>query len=305
MEASITTQDFIQDVKDSCITFSKQFLLDFFQSMYSSYNKRYELWKDLGLRIEDRGDKGKRCSEIHKIYSGKPIRMTLLLKMLRLTDYNKSDVISEVKLIGHFRTHNDKMLNLPFVFKIDYNLGMILGHLFGDGHISKTSDLISYNNSDMQLVKNFKENFRALFDHDLTICKNSSDMYSCSLRSKNYYWLIKKIIYKVNKIDKLPNDFEIGFFSALFDDEGSFTVTDKRAHIHFGMRNKILVSKAHNWLKRNNIMPSNIYVDRKFRKSVFYYFYVSKKQFKFLDKVIDIKSKPKIERFHRAMGVVS
>ena len=82
MEASITTQDFIQDVKDSCITFSKQFLLDFFQSMYSSYNKRYELWKDLGLRIEDRGDKGKRCSEIHKIYSGKPIRMTLLLKML-------------------------------------------------------------------------------------------------------------------------------------------------------------------------------------------------------------------------------
>jgi hypothetical protein len=226
------------------------------------------------------------------------------MKMSKINKMNIDDIISHTICIGHFRTIKKRMLNLPMTFGLDGELGRLIGHLHGDGHVSHKSIFINYSNMEKLLVTNFNLHFNHVFGLSLTLCKNKSGLYSCSLRSKNYSWLIKKLINKIDGRSNLPVAFERGFFSALFDDETSFTVTNRRAHMHFGMKNRNIVNKAWKWLQKNGVKASNIYVDVKFRKNRFYYFYASKKQFKMLHKITEITSPSKCTKFYKIVEVV-
>ena len=224
--------------------------------------------------------------------------------MLEINKMKIHEIISSIDLIGYSKTNKNRMLKLPKIFKLDYKLGRLLGHLNGNGHISDKSDLINYSNMEKLLVWNFKIYFKDIFGLDLTLCRNKSNLYSCSMRNKNYFWLINELINKINSQRNLPQKFQKGFFSALFDDEASVTVTDKRAHMHFGMINIHIVNNFHTWLQENKIKTSNIYIDTKFRKNKFYYFYVPKTQFKLFDEFIDITSPMKSRKFNNAIEVM-
>ena len=66
--------------------------------------------------------------------------------------------------------------------------------------------------------------------------------------------------------------------------------------MYIGMKNKKIIYNLYNWLKTNGIKIGNVYIDKRFRKHIFYYFYVTKRQFKLLDKIIDIESPLKCKK---------
>ncbi|MBI2075747.1 MAG: LAGLIDADG family homing endonuclease [Candidatus Aenigmarchaeota archaeon] len=289
----INSEDFLEDNKNSVVTFNKNFLSNLFSKAYYNYKKKYNLWYELGLKVDDRGPKGKRCSQIHKIYKGKPIPITLLQQILRINKLDLEEITPHIESIGEFRTHKSKMLRLPASFKFDYTLGRIIGHLHGDGCIS--GNLVNYSNTNKRLVKFFQEEFKKVFDFSMPIIIKSKKMYSCSTRNKNYVWLVNRVIGKMdNKI--LSSQFNRGFYSAIFDDEGSVTIRNRYAQIFVGMNNERIVNDMRNWLIRNGIKASILCIDTKFRKNNFYYFYVFGKQFKDISRLLDVRHEKKLKK---------
>ncbi len=92
--------------------------------------------------------------------------------------------------------------NVKFPIKIDKYLGSMIGHIIGDGSIDSKYMQVSFNNKDRDLIKEFDESIKKIFDITPRIWIQKSGKF----KIKNEW------VKRINKIKDIPKDTQIGIF---------------------------------------------------------------------------------------------
>jgi len=207
--------------------------------------------------------------------------LKIILKMSKILNISKKDIErnikeikSKTKLIGRGGNSGKSILNpnLPVIINEDFV--EILGHICGDGTITRVNPKkgisLKYINSEPILIKLFQEKIKKIFgDIDANIQIRSGKGY----RRKNYVLQYPTILslfvlsvfdYKTKEKMELPNFiFKMSekskcyFLRALFDDEGTVNIKEKR--IVIGLKPKKPIEGIRNLLISLKFHPTKLY----------------------------------------------
>ena len=168
---------------------------------------------------------------------------------------------------------------LPIIINEDFS--EILGHICGDGFISKSNlkkgISFRYINSELTLIKNFKKLVKQVFgEMEPNIQIRKKGKYT----KPNYYLQYPSIIsafvllvfdYKPDKdmdvpsfIFNVPKEAKTSFLKAMFDDEG--WVTEKNKKIQLGLKPIKPLLNIKKLLNEGGIKTSNIYKSNTFNR---------------------------------------
>lgn len=210
----------------------------------------------------------------------KTIPFSRLIKIINLSNYSWKNI--EKNLISMKAGIRKGEVYPKFPIKINEKLGSIVGHILGDGSIDKRFNSIFYSNTNIHLLKEFKDNMESIFgikpriwvqkrkipfieksewmkrvDNLNKVPKNHSvglfypkicaDILHiiCGEFAKGKNKKITKEIKNMNK------DFQKGLIKSFFDDEGS--VRSESYTIRFHQDNKIMLEEFKKLLKNFNI----------------------------------------------------
>ena len=267
-------------IKKVYIQLRSPFREEFFNKAYKKFNN----WKLLGeyLNIK-RGDtriardwKQGRCC----------YPLDIILKISRLINTSEYEIeknivqIKAKKMLNKRGGSSGKPLDNPkFPIKINADFAEILGHISGDGTISrwnpKKGIKTAYTNSEINLVNKFDRLISDVFGE---IKSSLQTRTKGNYRRPNYQIVYPTIIsyiilaiydYKTtNEGQELPKaifnlnkDAQCRFLRALFDDEGYVNL--KRKVIRIGMKPKKCIEQTQKILQNVNIPTTDIIKEKK------------------------------------------
>jgi len=223
-----------------------------------------------------------------------------LIKIIELSDYSWRDIENNLISIKAGIRNGEAYPNFPI--NIDERLGSIIGHILGDGSIDKRFHCLFFSNSNIELLKEFRENMKVIFRMEPRIWIQRKYTYGCKtewmLKAHNlniipighnvglfYPKICSDILYAIagkfaegkikvitSKIKKFDKDFKKGLIKAFFDDEGS--VRSDNYTIRFHQDNKELLEQIRNLIKEFNINSHNLKFYIK-QKKLHYYFNIN------------------------------
>lgn len=257
------------------IKLEDKFRENFFKLAYEKYGSWNKLANFFGIK---RGDtliardwnKGICCAPLSQIFTiGKEINLSK-----EDIERNIIEIKCKNKLNKRGGASGKPILypKLPIVVNEDFI--EILGHICGDGHISRSNPkkgiTLKYINSEKKLIGSFIEKIRKVFGNiEPNVQIRSGPSYRRENFSLQYPTIISLIVLTVfdcksNDEKDLPEFiFELSekekccFLRALFDDEGTVSVKEKR--ICIGLKPKNVVEKIRNLLIDLGFNPGKIF----------------------------------------------
>lgn len=217
--------------------------------------------------------------------------------ILKLSKYNWKDI--ENNLIS-IKTGNGRAtpIKLTFPIKLDRKLGLLVGHILGDGSIGRKYSSVFFSNSNKALLEEFHNLIREIFNLEPRIWLQESGNFKTRTKwikrlyntdeienSKDYGIFCSKIIgellfcifgkFAFGKFKKIPNitlsasrDFRVGLVRAFFDDECN--VNESRV-IRVFQDDKRILDNLRAILINLGIQPCNVHSYIKGGKKRFYF----------------------------------
>jgi hypothetical protein len=224
-----------------------------------------------------------------------------LIKIIELSDYSWKYVENNLISIKAGIKKGEIMPKFPI--NIDYKLGLIVGHILGDGTLDKRKEYVFFSNSNPELIKEFIDCMKEKFGAEPRIWvqkkKKYEDKSEWLKRIYNlddipkghsvclYYPKICVLILhgifgtfakgknkQITKQIKNSNlDFKMGLIRAFFDDEGS--IRNKDYLMRFHQDRKEILNEIKDMLIEFNINSNKIltYIKRNKKR---YYFNITK-----------------------------
>ncbi|HUS50414.1 MAG TPA: LAGLIDADG family homing endonuclease [Candidatus Paceibacterota bacterium] len=128
------------------------------------------------------------------------IPLSKITKILSFSSYSWKDI--EKNLISIKSGIRKGEICPKFPIKIDYKLGVIIGHILGDGSIEKRFHSVFYSNSDVDLLKEFSKYMIDIFGIRPRIW----------VQEKRSFNEKTKWMKRVNNLDRIPKKHNVGLF---------------------------------------------------------------------------------------------
>lgn len=251
----------------------------FREEFFEKVHKKFGSWTKLGnfLNVK-RGDttlaknwkQGQCCCPL-----------VIIFKISKILNISKKDIeknIKEIKsktnLIGRGGNSGKPIVNPKLPIKIDEEFAEVLGHICGDGTITKISPkkgiALKYINSEPKLIEFFQKKIKKIFgDIEANVQIRDGGGY----RKKNYVLQYPTIIslfvlsvfnYQTKDkmtlpsfISKMSKKSRCYFLRALFDDEGTISIKEKR--IVIGLKPRKPTEDIKDLLLGLGFYPTKIY----------------------------------------------
>lgn len=130
---------------------------------------------------------------------GTALPISTLQKIIELSKFKWDEVENNVISLRAGRNRGE--VSIKFPIRINRSLGLITGHIIGDGSIDKRYSQVFYTNQNKELAHEFYLNMQEIFGVDGRIWSQRADFYNGS-----------KWIKRVNAIDDIPDKMQIGLF---------------------------------------------------------------------------------------------
>ena len=209
------------------------------------------------------------------------IPFSIILDIGQDVGLSKEEIEKNITEIKYKRKLNKRggssgkpIFNPKLPIKINEDFIEILGHICGDGNISRSNPKkgisFRYINSEKALIESFKDKVKKVFGN---IEPNVQIRSGIGYRRENfclqYPTIISLIVLSVfdchsndkkdlpNFIFELPEKAKCYFLRALFDDEGTVSVEEKR--ICIGLKPKKIVKKIRDLLTSLKFNPGRIF----------------------------------------------
>ena len=313
----------LEDLKDMkiLVNLNKNFVKILFKSLTERYPpKDKRLAEKLGVKFNLKYGVS---PSLRGWYSGtRNMPMKILAKIMKLTKkYDWEDI--ENNLIG-LKAGNGRSISVKpnFPIKFNKNLGLLIGHILGDGWINTNFSQPCYGNSNKHLLKEYERAMKYIFRAQPRIWVQKEGKYGNSewLKRVNsideipdghhgvlfYSKIVGLILYRifgmfaVGRYHKeipiltfvLPLDFKIGLIKSFFDDEASVS-RSRTIRVH--QDNPSILHDMRNLLKEIGIEPGEIKWYLKRGRKRFYFGIFSKRKFRIYKKKINFTSPSKRE----------
>ena len=257
----------IVTLKDLCdldiyVKFNSEFVKLLLRSVSNkSPIKDKELAEKLGIKFNKKYNKSSCIAGWYSNNRNIPInKLKIILeisKKYKWKDIEKNIIGIKVSGPGHA-----KFIKPNFPIKINKDLGLIVGHVLGDGWIDKKFSQPCYCNSNKELLKEFQESIYKIFciKPRIWIQKNNSfeDKTEWLRRTENieeitnsknatlfYPKVIGQILYGIfgefakGRYKEVPelafevtNEFKMGLIRAFYDDESSISAKSHTIRVH-------------------------------------------------------------------------
>ena len=176
--------------------------------------------------------------------------------------------------------------------QINEYMAKVYGHLISDGSINITGSHISYHNKELDLIKDFNNSFKEVFNREGKINKSSYGLYNYVVYSKKINSYFKN--FDISKILEGNEKIKASFLQACFDDEGSIgkegTISICQKKIGYILNIRRLLMD----LKIKNVTIYKLY--NKIYKNNYYYLRISKKDNERFSKAINFIHSEKRKR---------
>jgi len=287
MLTEVDLQDIVTKLGKNCyikldVKFCKKLFKDVSNDIFPPYNNK--LANFLGVKFYGKWNVSSRISRWY--YLG-ILPLWSVNKILRLSKYTWKDV--ENNLIG-LRLHGGikKIYVRPkFPIKLDKSMGIIIGHILGDGSIGKKLFQPFYSNKDKQLLNNFKVAMENIFGVNTRIWSQKSGNFKektkwiarlnsleeiqeykqCGLFYPKICGIILHAIFgkfasgnhkEITKvIFETSEEFKAGLISAFYDDECTIYVDS--SEIRLFQENKRILEVIRDLLKQFKINSSKLH----------------------------------------------
>jgi hypothetical protein len=313
----------LENLKDTkiLVNLNKDFVKLLFKSLTNRYPpKDKKLAEELGIKFNS---KYGISPTLYGWYSGRRnMPMKMLTKLMELTkNYNWRDV--ENNLIG-LKSGNGKSISIKPKFPIEFNknLGLLIGHILGDGWIDSRFLQPCYGNTNKDLLKEYEEIMYTIFGVKSRIWVQKQSKYGETEWFKRvnsveeipeehhgvlfYPEIVGKILHKIFGIFAigrhhkeipvltfiLPLEFKLGLIRAFYDDEAS-VMRSRSIRLH--QDNPTILNDVKNLLKEIGIETRDINWYIKRDKKRFYFDIYSKKNFRIFEEKINFTSYSKRE----------
>lgn len=273
--------------------FLKKLIISSAKTNTPHLNKKYIL--KIGLKFNEEARESTGISQL--LRKNRAIKFSTLRKIKDLSDYNWEDIEKNIISIRAGRKKGE--IKLQFPIKIDQKLGSIIGHILGDGAISKKYTAVYFSNSCKDLLNEFinqmEETFgvrpriwvqeRRKFEEKSRFLKrvtkvslipkyHNAELFYPSMCGIMLHLILGKFAYgKEKKLTKeilgAPKEFKIGLIRAFFDDEGS--VYPNHHMLRFHQDNKQILEDIKRLLKEQGINSNPIrrYIKREKERHYF------------------------------------
>lgn len=145
------------------------------------------------------------------------VPLSKLIKIIDFSNYSWKDV--EKNLISIKAGIRRGEIPLKFPITIGEKLGSIIGHILGDGSIDKRFHSLFYSNTDINLLKEFRENMKYIFGIEPRIW----------VQEKTSFDEKTKWMKRVNNLDDIPRGHSIGLFYPKICTDILYTICGKFA----------------------------------------------------------------------------
>jgi len=252
---------------------------DFREDLFNAAKVTFGTWDKLGKYLGvPRGDTTIACNWKGGKHCFPLIKALMVCKLAKVSKYelekNIIEIRSKTKLLGRGGNSGKPIKKPKLPIKINEDFIELLGHICGDGSIVKTSNKgmgLKYINSEPLLIESFQKLVKQIFgDVEPNVQTRSHKPH---YRRPNYYlqystilslFILTVFYYRTGKDMLLPPFiFECStkekckFLRALFDDEGSALVRNKR--IQFVIKPEKPFSDIRNLVSSNGIHVSKSY----------------------------------------------
>jgi len=206
------------------------------------------------------------------------IKISLLKKLCEEMNLEWKDVKNKIKRIKP--KTSSKYVNIP---KIDASLLEIVGYIAGDGHISKDSETIQFNNSDLKLRKRFIDLVKEVFNIESKEEFPKNRVEKVVVHSSVIKEILKRVfsipegnkarIISLENIEQLPNDILIGLLKAIFTCESNVNIG--KGEIEFSTASKNLAEQIVFLLQRFGIVSRC--KEKMYKNKVYYRIFIAGK----------------------------
>lgn len=207
--------------------------------------------------------------------------LAIIFKISKILGISKDEIENNIKEIKYKTKLNKRggssgkpIMNPNLPININEDFVEILGHICGDGTITRNNPkkgiALKYINSEPTLIKSFQKKIKKIFGN---ISANIQVRSGKGYRRKNYVLQYPTIIscfvlsvfnYKAKEEMELPNFIfkmskksKCSFLRALFDDEGTVNIKEKR--IVIGLKPQKPIEEIRNLLIHLKFHPTKIY----------------------------------------------
>ncbi len=135
-----------------------------------------------------------------KNYEKRAISFSYLRKIVELSSYNWLDV--EKNFISIRSSRYRGKIYLKFPIKINKEMGAIVGHILGDGSIDAKYNAVFFSNSNIELLKEFRNDMKIIFDIEPRIW----------VQKKRKFEEKSKWLKRVDNLKDVPGGYPVGLF---------------------------------------------------------------------------------------------
>lgn len=224
-------------------------------------------------------------------------------------------------------TRKEGKIKFPLKIRLNKDLGLIVGHILGDGSIDKKLNQVFFSNSNIELLREFENCVKQIFNikpriwmqntsnfegktrwekrlksiEDLENGKNVGLFYSTTM-GRILNAIFDNFAIGTNKkitprIMNTPNDFKKGFIRAFYDDEGSIMKGSRS--IRLFQDKKDILESFRILLNEFEIIPGEIKTYIKRDKERYYFDIHRKSNFIKFKKEINFSSSKKRNRLNK------
>lgn len=267
-------------------------------------------------------------------YKNKTLNLKKLKILINLSKkYNWKDVENNLISLKSSNTGRWETVKPRFPVKLDKNLGLIIGHILGDGWIDKKYLQIGYSNSNNELLGEFKGAMEEVFGVKPRIWVQKKNTFKDktewlkrvnqidNIPTKNnaslfYPRVIGQILYlifgefarggekEMPKVSiRAPKDFKIGLLHAFYDDEGSVFGKSRAIRIH--QDNSRMLEDIRKLLLTIDIESNEIHYCYKRNKKRYYFNISGYENLHSFKKIINFTSSKKKSKLNKMIEVLN
>lgn|SRR3989338_8982192 len=307
--------------------------LDFLDKLLksSSKNKNYFIDKGFVSKIGCGYNKNrKRCLTFYTWFNkGKAMSFLTLSKIIKLSNYSFDGMEKYVVAVAFGRT--GKKVFIKFPIEINKGLGNIVGHILGDGSIGRRDKAVFYSNSNIELLKEFRNHMKSIFGIEPRIWVQEKPNFGKTKWMKRipelrdipnghnvglFYPKVCGVILQAifgkfangkhkcitEQIKNSNKQFKIGLLRSFFDDEGSVSCDSYTIRYH--QDKKDILEDIRILLKYFDIAPNEIRSYLKKNKERYYLNITGFKEYHRLYNLIGCTSSRKAEQFELLINKV-